>query len=238
MATYTPMMGWSEELDGPAGLPSAVIKTNSSGDNSVVAVTDLSTNTIDVYIVNSNGAWTRHSNINQKADGDGINLIRHIDMQVIAGGADHFMVAWHESGPDGNGGSELRYRTAMIHSMVDPDTGMAMWVIEDPSLVGGVNSGNESNLQFVLDSMGNAYAVWTSADTAADTDNVYVNHAPMGSAWLQTPELLASYDMNAGNYAGHVSIAINSIGKIGIAWDQHMTSGSMAEHDVWFVQNQ
>ena len=61
----------------------------------------------------------------------------------------------------------------------------------------------------------------------------------MGAAgWMTAPDLLASYDLSAGNYAGHISIAINSDGGVGIAWDQHMTSGSMSMHHVWFVENQ
>jgi hypothetical protein len=238
MATYTPMVGWSEEIDGPTGLRPGVTKTTSSGDHKVVVVADVVSNTIDAYVVNNEGIWTEHENINQKVSGDNVRVLRHNDIQVVAGGTDHFMVAWRELGPNGSGGFEVRYRTALIHYMVDTGTGMAMWHIENPSQVGGINSELESNLQFVLDSMGNAYAVWTGVDNAADTDNVYVNHAPMGSTWADTPELLASYNMNAGNYAGRVSIAINSLGNIGIAWDQHMSSSSVSMHHVWFVQNQ
>jgi len=238
MATYTPMVGWSETMDGPTGIRSGITKTTSSGTHKVVAVADVANNTIDAYVVDNSGNWTLHQNINQKVAGDNVGLVRHNDMQVVAGGSDHFMVAWREFGPDGNGGFEVRYSTALIHYMVDASTGMSMWHIENPSQVGGFNSEIESDLQFVLDSMGNAYAVWTSVDNAADTDNVYVNNAPMGSAWAETPELLASYDINAGNYAGHVSMAINSLGNIGIAWDQHMATSSMAMHNVWFVEKQ
>ena len=117
-------------------------------------------------------------------------------------------------------------------------TGMMMWHVEDPSDVGGSSAEIETNLDFVLDGAGNAYAVWTGVNTSTNTENVYVNHAMMGQSWMAESDLLASYDLSAGNYAGNVSIAINSDGGIGIAWDQHMNSGSMSMHHVWFVENQ
>jgi len=237
MATYTPMVGWSDVIDGPTGLRSGLTKTTSSGEHKVVVVTDQVNNTIDAYVINSAGGWAKYENINHKTADDGVRIGRHNDTQIVAGGADHFMAAWREYGPNGNGGSEVRYRTVMIHYMTDPG-GMAMWHIEAPSLVGGMNTDNESNLNFVLDNAGNAYAVWTAVDQEANTDNVYVNQASMSNPWATMPELLAAYDMGAGNYAGHTSMAINSLGKVGIAWDQHMTTSGMAMHHVWFVESE
>jgi hypothetical protein len=239
MAAYTPMAGWSPIIDGPSGLKSALVKTSSSGNNKVVVVTDQASGVLDAYVVSNDGSWTAHANINQKVSGDGVTLLANDDVQVIAGGADHFMVAWRESAVDSNGVSEVRYRTAMIHYMTDATSGMSMWHVEAPSQVGGMNSEIERNLNFVLDTTGKAYAVWTSVDSVNNTDNVYVNQAAMamGAGWPMMPELLASYDMSAGNYAEHASITINSLGNVGIAWDQHKTGSGMAMHDVWFVKN-
>ena len=237
MSVYTPMVGWATVTSGPTGLSSALVKINSNGNNKVAIVTDWLSGIHDAYILHSDGSWILHENINQKVAGDGINLLENGAVDVIAGDANHFMAAWRESVTDSNGASVVRYRTAMIHAMSDATTGMMMWHVQAPSEVAGTSSGLDRNLHFVLDSMGNASAVWTSVNSSNNTDNVYVNQAPMGSGWAAAPELLASYDMSIGNFAEHASITINSAGKVGIAWDQHMTGSGMAMHHVWFVVN-
>jgi len=238
MATYIPMVGWSAVIDGPTGLKSAITSTVSNGDHTVSTVTDLVAGIIDAYVVKHDGTWAMQANINQKVDGDGVNLVSHDDVMLTTDGTVHFMVAWREHVTLADGSKEVHNKTTSLHHMVDATTGMDILNWNDPARVSGTSTEIENNLDYVLDSMGNAYAVWTSVDRDTNTDNVYVNKAPMGGEWGAIPEMLASYDMGAGSYALHVSITVNALDDVAIAWDQHMANSSMAMHRVWFVEHQ
>jgi hypothetical protein len=237
LATYTPMVGWSATSNGPTQLASASVANVAAGEHRMIAVTNVIASTVDVYSLRHDGTWATFANVNQKASDDGTKILRSKDTRIIAAGSDQVMVAWRESAT-GNGVTEVRYRTAAAHHMTDTTTGMDMWHWDAPSQIGGMNAESESDLNYALDSMGNAYAVWTSVDKAKSTSNIYANKAAVGAAWASMPELLASYDMSGGSYALHCSIAFNSLGKIAIVWDQHMPTTSMAMHRVWFVENE
>jgi hypothetical protein len=237
MATYTPMIGWSEDMEGPTGLCNSVTKTSSGGENQIVVAADLVSNEISAYIVKTDGTWADFFNINQKADGDGVQLVDYRDIQVISGASGNFMVVWREHVEHADGTTEVRYMTASTHQMASPDTGMMMWHWGDPSQVGGINTEAESHLNFAMDSMGTAYAVWISVDQDNGLSHVYVNRAAMMSGWESTPEMLAEYDIDSGNAARNTSIAINARDEVGISWDQHVVTNTTSMHNVWVVEN-
>jgi hypothetical protein len=235
MAQYTPMVGWSEVMDGPMGISSAIATLSVSGMHKVVAVTDAVSDMVDAYILQDDGSWAAHKNINQHQEGDGVRLRHHNKLMITAGGGDHFLVAWRERA-DVNGSIEYRYRSSMLHYMTDA-SGMAMWHVESPSLLNGLSTDLESHLDYVLDQNGKAYAVWTAVDSAENTDNVYVNTATMNNGWDAMPVRLASYDLSIGNSAGSASIAINANDSVGVAWDQHVAGSTVATHRLWYAQN-
>lgn len=238
MATFTPMVGWSTVIDGPEGLQNASAEMASTGDYKVVAVTNLGGDTIDAYVVQNDGTWTKYANINNKINGDGVSLIRYRDTQVITGGNGQFMIVWRESVAHTDGTSEVRYTTANFHKMPDPTTGMLVWHLTEPSQVGGTNMEVESNISFAMDSAGNSFAVWTSVEQSTNTSHVYANQSAIMTAWGQTPEMLAEYDIGSGASAVNTSITINAMGKVGIAWDQHMMTSTTSMHHVWVVEDQ
>jgi len=235
MAAYTPMQGWSGIIDGPAGIGSHLATLSVSGNHKVVAVTSVSSDTVDAYVEQDDGSWAPYNNINQHQDGDGVELREHEKTLIRAGGNDHFLIAWRERA-NVNGVFEYRYRSVMLHYMTDA-MGMVMWHVENPSQLNGLSSQYESHLDYVLDQNGKAYAAWTAVDYSDNSDNVYVNSASMDAGWNSTAERLASYDMNAGDSAGAASIAINSKGDVGVAWDQHHASATQATHTLWYAQN-
>lgn len=233
LATYAPMVGWSAITNGPTGLVSASAVNASAGEHRIMVVTDVVTSTVDAYLLKHTGGWTKVANINQKTATDGTRILRSKDTRVVSAGTDKVMVAWRESVTSG-GITEVRYRTAAAHHTMATDT----WHWDPPSQVGGLNAENESELAFLIDGMGDAYAVWTSVDRVKNTSNIYANIAAMGAAWQTKPELLAGYDMSAGSYAIRSSIVVNALGKVAIVWDQHLPSATMATHRVWFVENE
>lgn len=235
MAEYTPMQGWSAVMDGPMGMRSAIATLSVSGAHKVVAVSDAVSDSVDAYILQDDGSWAAHMNINQHQPGDGVSLRHHNKLLITAGGGDHFLVAWRERA-DINGVIEYRYRSSMLHYMTDA-SGMAMWHVEAPSLLNGLSTDRESNLAYVLDKNGKAYAIWTAVDMTENSDNVYINTATMNNGWGAAPERLASYDLSMGNSAGSASIAINANDSVAVAWDQHVASSTTATHRLWYAQN-
>lgn len=236
LATYAPMVGWSATTNGPAGLVSASAINASAGEHRIIVVTDVVTGKVDAYLLKHSGGWSKFANINQKTTTDGTRILRAKDTRVVAGGTDNVMVAWRESVTAGSV-TEVRYRTVAAHHTTD-SAGADAWHWDAPSQVGGLNAESESELNYLIDNMGTAHAVWTSIDGVNNTSNVYANIAAMGAAWKTTPELLAGYDMSTGSYALRSSIVVNSLGKVAIAWDQHLPSTTMATHRVWLVENE
>jgi len=235
LATYTPMQGWSNVLNGPSGLQTANATSVSNGNYSLVIVTDLLSDMIDAYVIKADGSWTKQSNINGKTNGDGVQLINHNPTQIISGGSERYMIAWREEITMNNGSQQVHNMTALAHHMLNND-GMDMWHWNSATAVSTMNDELENHLEFVLDSMGNAYAVWTSINLADNTNKVYVNQATPDGLWSTTPTLLVNNDLSTGSYTLDVSIDVNALNDVGISWDQHIMSGSMSHHRVWYVE--
>ncbi|MDH5544175.1 MAG: hypothetical protein OEZ43_01205 [Gammaproteobacteria bacterium] len=231
MSTYTTMSGWSSIFDGPAciGSSNIVVKSVSNGDQKLVVVANEQSYMIDAYIINSDGSWTRHENINA-ADANTI-ITAHNTIQVVTGGSGQFMVAWREAM-----GNQIHYRSVQAHLMTNNN--MPMWHWGTPSAISGGNSESESQLSLAVDQTGNAFAVWTSLNTDASKSHVYANRASAGATWNQTPEMLVEYDTASEGHAARTDIAVDANGRAAITWDQQMQMGTMTMHHVWAVESQ
>ncbi|MDX1813093.1 MAG: hypothetical protein R3240_14150, partial [Gammaproteobacteria bacterium] len=230
-----------EPMNGPevpsvAGIVLKNIRSIGNGAKSVIVVPNGATQTIDAYVMATDGSWESFSNINQNTTPGDVHIFAE-SLELIAGSENQFLLSWKERFTNANGTKEDRYMTVTLHSMVDSTTGMTMWHWMGPSELRRAPAGSDMTVELVIDSQGTSYAVWSAMLSDSSKSMVYVNHT-MDGVWMAEPEMLVEYDARSGVNASNPDITINNLDMITIAWIENSSSATNSYQKVWVVEKQ